>query len=209
MGTLERSDQGSALVRREDFGLATSPAEEVAIAQRIRGASASFFWSTRLLPGPRRNAMQALYGSCREFGDIAVGEALRTLNLLAEWSAEITLLYAGRPQHVITRALRDAVERFDLRYGDFLAIIDGRKMDSGTDIRAPSFEQLDLYCEQRVVAVNRIAFRILGAAPLDADRVAAALGRGMLLTSILRDLAWNAASWLKVSCHPSPLAIGA
>jgi hypothetical protein len=133
MGTLERSDQGSALVRREDFGLATSPAEEVAIAQRIRGASASFFWSTRLLPGPRRNAMQALYGSCREFGDIAVGEALRTLKLalLAEWSAEITLLYAGRPQHVITRALRDAVERFDLRYGDFLAIIDGRKMDSG------------------------------------------------------------------------------
>src|ERR1700736_1165894 len=176
MGTLERSDQGSALVRREDFGLATSPAEEVAIAQRIRGASASFFWSTRLLPGPRRNAMQALYGSCREFGDIAVGEALRTLKLalLAEWSAEITLLYAGRPQHVITRALRDAVERFDLRYGDFLAIIDGRKMHSGTDIRAPSFEQLDLYCEQRAVAVNRIAFRILGAAPLDADRVAAA-----------------------------------
>jgi len=150
MVTLEGIDQGSALVRRDDFGLATSPAEEVAIAQRIRGASASFFWSTRLLPGRRRQAMQALYGFCRQLGDIADGEAPRTLKLalLAEWSAEIALLYAGRPQHVITRELRDAVERFDLRDGDFLAIIDGRKIDSGTDIRAPSFEQLDLYCQQ-------------------------------------------------------------
>jgi phytoene/squalene synthetase len=66
-------------------------------------------------------------------------------------------------------------------------------MDSGIDIRAPSFGQLDLYREQRTVAVNRIAFRILDAAPLDADQ-AATLGRGMLLTSVLRDLAWDAAS---------------
>jgi len=61
------------------------------------------------------------------------------------------------------------------------------------DICASSSEQLDLCCEQMAVAVSRIALRILGAAPPDAERAAAALGRGMQLTGILRDLAKDAA----------------
>jgi phytoene/squalene synthetase len=57
-------------------------------------------WSMRVLPGPRRKAMQALYGFCRELGDIADGEASRTLKLAlpADWSAQIALLYALRRQ---------------------------------------------------------------------------------------------------------------
>jgi presqualene diphosphate synthase len=139
--------------------------------------------------------MQALYVFCRELGDISDAEASRTLKLtlLGDWRAEIGLLYAGRPQHLVTRALRDAIESFDLRCHDFLAVIDGTEMNSRTDIRAPSLEQLDLYCEQRAVAASRIAFRILGAAPPEGERVAAALGRGMQLTGILRDLAQDAA----------------
>src|SRR5262249_39608401 len=53
-------------------------------------------------------------------------------------------------------------------------------------------EQLYLYCKQRSVAVIRIALRILGAAQADADQVAVALGHGMVLTGILRDLAQDA-----------------
>jgi phytoene synthase len=66
-------------------------------------------------------------------------------------------------------------------------------MVSSTDLRAPSFEQLDLYCEQTAVAVTRIELRILDAAPPDDERIAAALGRGTRLTGILRDLARDAA----------------
>jgi phytoene synthase len=123
MITLERLDEGSALSRRGDPGPATSPTEEAAIAQRIRTAGASPFWSRRLLPRPRRNAMQALYLFCREVRDIADGNASRTLKLalLADWRTQIALLYAGRPQHVVTRALHDPIERFDLRSEDFLA----------------------------------------------------------------------------------------
>jgi squalene synthase HpnD len=195
MVTLERIDAGSVLVNRRAPGPATSPTEEASIAQRIRTGSASLFWSMRLLPPPRRDAIQALYLFCREVRDVADGNASRTLKLalLADWRDQIALLYAGRPQHLVTRALRDAINRFDLRCDDFLALIEGMKMVSSTDIRAPSLEQLDLYCEQTAVAVSRIALRIFCAPPREGERLAAALGRGMQLTGILRDLARDAA----------------
>jgi presqualene diphosphate synthase len=195
MVMLERIDAGSTLVNRRAPGPATSPTEEASIAQRVRTGSASLFWSMRLLPQPRRDAIQALYLFCREVRDVADGNASRTLKLalLADWRDQIALLYAGRPQHLVTRALRDAINRFDLRCDDFLALIEGMKMVSSTDIRALSLEQLDLYCEQTAVAGLRIALRILGAPPREGERLAAALGRGMQLTGILRDLAPDAA----------------
>jgi phytoene/squalene synthetase len=194
MITLERFIAGSDLVHRRDPGPTTSPTEEAAITQRIRNADPSFFWPTLLLPVPRRNAIRALYFFSRELRGIADGNALPTLKLaqLADWRAQIELLYAGRPQHFVTRALSDAVDRFDLRCVDFLAIIDGMEREARTNIRAPSLEQLYLYCKQRSVVVMRIALRILGAAQADADQVAAALGRGMALTGVLRDLTRDA-----------------
>ena len=194
MITLERFITGSDLVHRRDPGPATSPTEEVTIARRIRDANPSFFWSTLLLPARRRDAMRALYVFCWELRGIADGNASRTLKLalLTDWRTQIGSLYAGRPQHFVTRALSDGVERFDLRCVDFLAIIEGMETEARTDTRAPSLEQLYLYCKQRSVAVIRIALRILGAAQPDADRVAAALGRGMFLTGILRDLTQDA-----------------
>ncbi len=195
MVTLERIEAGSVQGRRHTPDPATSPLDEAAIEQRICSTSASLFWSMRLLPGPRRKAMQALYVFCREVGDIADGEGSRTLKLqlLADWREQIALLYAGRPQHNVARALRDAMERLDLRCDDFLTIIDGVKMDLSADMRAPSLEQLDFYCEHMGVAVSRIALHILGATASDANRVAAPLGRGMQLTGILSGLAHDAA----------------
>jgi phytoene/squalene synthetase len=194
MITLERFIAGSDLVHRRDPGPTTLSTEKAAITQRIRRANPSFFWSTRLLPAARRDAMQALYFFSRELCEIAESNTSRTLKLalLTDWRTQIGLLYARRPQHFVTRALSDAVERFDLRCADFLSIIDGVGADASTDIRAPSLEQLDLYCEQRSVAVIRIALRILGAPQADADQVAAALGRGIVLTGILRDLSQDA-----------------
>jgi phytoene synthase len=194
MITLERFIAGSDLVHRRVPGPKTSATGEASITRRIRDANPSFFWSTSLLSARRRDAMQALYFFCWELRGIADGNASRSLKLaqLTDWRAQIGLLYAGQPQHFTTQALSDAVGRFDLRCVDFLAIIDGMETEASTDIRAPSLEQLYLYCNQRSVAVIRIALRILGAAQADADQVAAALGRGMLLTGILRDLTQDA-----------------
>jgi phytoene synthase len=150
----------------------------------------SFFWAMQLLSYNRREAMYALYAFCREVDDIADGNASRSLKLqlLSDWRAEISLLYAKRPRHVITRALSGAVAAYDLRCEDFLAIIDGMEMDARADIRAPSLEDLDLYCERVAVAVGRLAVRIFGEATAAGERVAAELGRALQLTNILRDL---------------------
>jgi squalene synthase HpnD len=165
-----------------------------AAPQRVRMAGSSFFWPMRLLPAPRRNAMHALYIFCRKVHGIAHGAATREikLRLLGDWRAETALLYAGRPQHTVTQGLRAPMNRFDLRFEDFLLILDGMEMEARSDIRAPSFAQLDVYCERGAVAVGRLALRIFGAPTPEVERLAAALGRALQLTSILRDLTQDA-----------------
>ena len=149
----------------------------------------------QLLPYRRREAMYALYDFCREVDDIADGDAPRSLKqtLLSDWRSELALLYAGRPRHAVARRLGEAVHFYGLRCGDFLAVIDGLEMDARADIRAPSFAQLDRYCECVAVAVGRLSMRIFGEQTPAGERVAAELGRALQLTNILRDLAEDAA----------------
>ena len=146
----------------------------------------------QLVPLQRRDAMHAVYAFCREVDDIADSDASRSLKqiLLANWRSQIALLFAGRPQHDVTRSLSEAVNLYGLRYDDFLAIIDG--MDARSDIRAPSYAELDRYCERVAVAVGRLSVRIFGEATSAGERVAAELGRALQLTNILRDLAEDA-----------------
>jgi phytoene synthase len=136
--------------------------------------------------------MRALCAFYREVNDIADGDASRSLKqiLLANWRSEIGLLFAGRPQHDVTHELSEAVHLYGLRCDDFLAIVDG--MDARADIRAPSFAELDRYCERMAVATGRISVRIFGEASLEGQRVAAELGRALQLTDILCDLAGDA-----------------
>jgi presqualene diphosphate synthase len=161
---------------------------------RRRVVGSSFFWPMQLLPAPRREAMYALYVFCRELHDIADGEASRSLKqtLLLNWRSEIAHLYEGRPRHVVPRGLAEAVHRYSLRCDDFLAVIDGVEMEVRTDIRAPSFEQLDRYCERVAVAVGRLSVRIFGEKTPAGERVARELGRAFRFTAILRSLAEDA-----------------
>ena len=169
-----------------------SDQKENAIALQRRVAESSFFWAMMLLPFQRRKAMHAIHAFCREIDDIADSQASRSLKqiLLGNWRSEIGLLFAGRPQHDVTRRLSEAVHLYGLRCEDFLAIIDG--MESRTGMRAPSFAQLDRHCERVVVAIGRISVRIFGETTPAGQRVAAELGRALQLTYILRDLAEDA-----------------
>ena len=195
MTTVEELDR--SVSERSGFGAAVVPPDnqDDAIALRLRAAGSSFFWAMQLLPYQRREAMYALYAFCREVDDIADSDATRALKevLLSDWRSEIALLYAGCPQHSITRALREPVRLYGLQCCDFLAVIDGMAMDACTDIRAPSLDALDLYCQRVAVAVGRLSVRIFGEESPAGERVAAELGRALQLTNILRDLAKDAA----------------
>jgi phytoene synthase len=169
-----------------------SDQKENAIALQRRAAKSFFFWAMLLTPVQRRKAMHAIHAFFREVDDIADSQASRSLKqiLLSNWRSEIALLFAGRPQHDVTRGLSEAVHLYGLRCEDFLAIIDG--METRSDIRAPSFAQLDRYSERMAVAIGRISVRILGETSPAGQRVAAELGRALQLTYILRDLAEDA-----------------
>ncbi|HZT86433.1 MAG TPA: presqualene diphosphate synthase HpnD [Stellaceae bacterium] len=170
------------------------PADDAAlretIRRRVEAAGTSFYWAMRLLPEERRNGMYAVYAFCREVDDIADDDRppAQKREALAAWRDEIAALYAGRPRHVVARALREPVERYNLRRGDFLALIDGMEMDAAEDIRAPDLATLDLYCARVAGAVGHLSVHVFGDPREEAHAVADSLGRALQLTNILRDL---------------------
>lgn len=161
-----------------------------AIRQKVEAAGTSFYWAMRLLPRHRRNGMYAVYAFCREVDDIADDFAPpeQKQAALAAWHDEIEVLYAGRPSHLIARALSGPVTRFRLRREDFHAVIDGMEMDAAEDIRAPDLATLDLYCGRVAGAVGHLSVHVFGDSGPDAHAVADSLGRALQLTNILRDL---------------------
>ena len=195
MTTIEYLD--SPIPKRPILGAVTNLRghENNARALHLQAADRSFLCAIKLLPAQRREAMHALYTFCREVEDIARGAASRSSKqtLLSNWRNEIAHLYAGQPQQTVTRGLREAIHRYGLRRGDFLSIIDGMEMDARKEIRAPSFAELDRYCELVAVALGRLSMRIFGEETPAGERVAAELGRALQLTDILRDLAEDAA----------------
>jgi squalene synthase HpnD len=160
-----------------------------AVRQRVEAAGTSFYWAMRLLPKSRREGMYAVYAFCREVDDIADDwPAAERAGGLAQWREEIEAIYAGRPRHLIARALVEPVERFQLRKGDFHDIVAGMEMDAAADIRAPDLATLDLYCARVAGAVGHLSVHVFGDPSAPAHRVADALGRALQLTNILRDL---------------------
>jgi presqualene diphosphate synthase len=154
-----------------------------------RAGVSSFYFAMRILGREQREAMFEIYSFCRAVDDIADGEAPREWRMvqLAEWRRTIDALYADSTPAGLDRLAR-AISRFGLRKEDFLAVIDGMEMDAKADIRAPSLEQLDLYCDRVASAVGRLSVRVFGMDEADGKLLAHHLGRALQLTNILRDL---------------------
>jgi presqualene diphosphate synthase len=165
-----------------------------AIAWRPGATERSFSWAMRLLPVQRRKAAHAVYDFYREIDETADGGASPSLKqiVLMDWRSEIARLYDGRPRHAVTLGLGRPINDYGLRCQDFLAIIDGAEMKAQTDIRAPSFAQLDRYCECAAVTLNRLLLRIFGDDTPAGERAAEQLGRAVQFTNILHDLARDA-----------------
>jgi phytoene synthase len=154
-----------------------------------RAGGSSFYLAMRILPREQREAMFEIYSFCREVDDIADSDRPREWRMarLARWREAIEALYAGSAASDMA-GLAGAVERFSLRKVDFLAVIDGMEMDATEDIRAPTFERLDVYCDRVACAVGRLSVRAFGMDERDGEALAHHLGRALQLTNILRDL---------------------
>jgi phytoene synthase len=155
-----------------------------------QASGSSFYAAMRLLPPAERSAMFAIYAFCRLVDDVADEPGPTTEERRAElnaWRADLTGLYAGAPPERI-RFLAESVSRFSLKQDDLLAIVDGMEMDVDGPIVAPTYEQLDLYCDRVASAVGRLSVRIFGMPEAEGLELAFHLGRALQLTNILRDI---------------------
>ena len=134
--------------------------------------------------------MYAIYAFCRVVDDIADEPAPQEKKKaeLQAWRTRIAQLYQGQASDAITTVLLKPVGDYQLRQEDFIAIIDGMETDADTEIVAPSWDKLDLYCDQVASAVGRLSVRAFGDGSAQADDVAWALGRALQFTNILRDI---------------------
>jgi phytoene synthase len=166
-----------------------SQAEAAPSGSAGRAKGSSFYLAMRILPREQRDGMFEVYSFCRAVDDIADSDADRALRQadLAVWRKDIATLYAGGVPKGL-ESLAATIKRFGLKQEDFLAVIDGMEMDAVEDIRAPSFDTLDLYCDRVASAVGRLSVRVFGLDDTDGPPLAHHLGRALQLTNILRDI---------------------
>jgi phytoene synthase len=166
----------------------------------VRRSGTSFYWGMRVLSPERRRAMYAVYAFCREVDDIADGslQAVAKATRLDAWVDEIERLYQGRPPQAgvgepIARALVDPIAAFGLAKKDFLAVIEGMRMDAADRLRFADWRTLFRYCDCVACAVGRLSNPVFGIDRTLGDPLAKALGEALQLTNILRDLDEDAA----------------
>lgn len=172
-----------------------NPEDTAYVTALVKQSGTSFYHGMKILPAARRDAMYAIYAFCRVVDDIADEEGRDFATKQAElnkWRARVAELYEGKADGPIPRALLSVITDYGVAQKDFLAIIDGMEMDAGDPIIAPSLEELDLYCDRVASAVGRLSVNVFGDSSEEAQNVAYALGRGLQLTNILRDVAEDA-----------------
>lgn len=157
--------------------------------QKAAQSGSSFYYSFLFLPPQRRRAITALYAYCREVDDV-VDECADTgvaRTKLAWWRQELARLYAGDPQHPVTRALAPAIQPFGIKHEYLAEIIDGMEMDLSQN-RYLDFAALEQYCHRVAGVVGLLAASIFGYRDERTLAYAHTLGLAFQLTNIIRDV---------------------
>lgn len=149
----------------------------------------SFYYSFLFLPPERRRAITALYAFCREVDEVVdeCAEAALAHAKLAWWRAELGNLYAGQPQHPVTKALQPHLEPFHISPERLDEIIVGMEMDLA-QTRYLDFAGLERYCDHVAGSVGLLAAGIFGYSNPRTLEYANSLGTALRLTQLIRDV---------------------
>lgn len=183
---------------RESQGSPQAPSLEEAY-RHCRAVTAesgsSFVAAFWMLPSARRRALHAVYAFCRLADDIADDPAVRgdRRRLLEHWREQLDEAYRGCPRGPVAVALADAVERFHLPHETFVDLLRGVESDLGGQPIESSADLLR-YCYRVASTVGQLVVRILGFRNPHSLDYAVAMGIGVQLTNILRDVGEDARS---------------
>jgi phytoene synthase len=156
-----------------------------------RREARNFSYGIRLLPDDKKRAMSALYAFARRVDDVGDGPlpAADKLETLQQLRSDVEKLFSGswNPEDPIFVGLSDSIDRFPLSARELVEVIDGCAMDCSKFAYA-SIDELVTYCGLVAGSIGRLSLSIFGSRDADAPRIANALGLGLQLTNILRDI---------------------
>jgi len=161
--------------------------------ERASASGSSFYYSFLFLPAPRRRAITALYAYCREVDD-AVDETSDSAVAAAKldwWHTEIERLFAGTPQHPVTRALEPHVAAYGLTRERLLLVLEGMRMDLVQN-RFLDYPALARYCHLVAGVVGEMAAGIFGLTDERTYGYARRLGLALQMVNIIRDVGEDA-----------------
>jgi 15-cis-phytoene synthase len=161
--------------------------------QKAAASGSSFYYSFLFLPRERRLAITALYAFCREVDDVVdeTSDPQLASTKLAWWKVEVANLYAGNPQHPVSKALLPFIEKYSISKENLGEIIDGMEMDL-TQSRYLDWPGLELYCHRVAGVVGLLAASIFGYRDARTLEYARELGIAFQLTNIIRDVGEDA-----------------
>lgn len=162
--------------------------------------SKTFYMGTSLMEPEARQHVWAVYAWCRRTDDIvdsprALLNRMTLTNDLKEWEDRLDKIWRQEPVDLFDLAMADTVAAYpDLSIQPFKDMIKGMIMDVpglGQE-RYETFDDLYLYCYRVAGTVGLMTLPILGTAEgvtqEEAIEPAIALGIGLQLTNILRDV---------------------
>lgn len=162
------------------------------IKKMVKKSGTSFFWSIRMLPSPKRNAMYTIYAFFRHIDDIVDGDApvAEKQELIEAWRQELDNIYDKKvPTTEIGRKIYKNCMRFKLPKEDFIQMLDSISMDLPDPLQAPTLEVFNKYCQGVAGVPGRLTLRIFGCTDEDLIKnLSSSLGRALQITNILRDV---------------------
>ena len=178
----------------------SSPVSSPTAGESIRRHSRSFSFASRLLPAGKRADVERLYAWCRwcDDGVDTAASPQQAREFVERATEDVRRITGGKsPVAAESRWLAELVGRHDIPLKAALALLDGMRSDLTA---AAGFHEDDLlrYSFQVAGAVGVLLCPILGLADRRHLPHAAALGMGMQLTNIARDVAED---WRRSRCY--------
>jgi 15-cis-phytoene synthase len=175
-------------------------AEAYAVCRTIAQREAkNFYYSFRVLPEHKRNAMCAVYAFMRRADDISDDESLPVAERHGEMSRWLGAWREGRRSGIsedpVFVALNDTQKRFAIPDDLLEDLVRGTTMDLEPRAEAESelqtfasFDELYRYCYLVASVVGLVCIRIFGYTDPQAEKLAEETGIAFQLTNILRDV---------------------
>ena len=157
----------------------------------------NFYYSFRVLPQHKSDAMCAVYAFMRRADDIADDESLpiaERRQVMADWMDDWRVVQAGgASDDAVFIAVRDTQRRFGISDELLGQLVQGTAMDlevepGGAVQTYATFEELYRYCYLVASVVGLVCIKIFGYSDVRAEKLAEETGIAFQLTNILRDV---------------------